>query len=780
MTEVLGFMAQHGARLVDNGWPIIPIWPGSKVPGRYTQERWEAYPTWQRHCDRPTKPFEVDIWRRWPGCAVGIACGNVVGIDIDVTLPEVSIEIERIARRMLGDTPLLRIGRAPKRLLVYRAREAFDSIQFGGRDAAGGNQGVQVLAKGRQFLAYAIHPETQRPYEWPSETPLDVDLSDVPEITADQARAFLDAAVAALPAEVRTPRMPTAPEHVASGRGQRGTREAIESALRAIPNDDLHYDDWIAIGLALKGALGDDGRDLWLDFSARSKKDDDKVTARKWDREFRAPKAGAGTIYWLAGRYGWVPDAGMVLDGDAVTDGPHPAAAFLERINRPLATAGTIPPPAAIRRGRVPVELMHIDGLLAAMVQGITRTAVSPQPFLALGASLACLGALMGRRYRSPTGLRSNLYTVGIADSGGGKDHARKWIKEALFAAGLASYLGGNKIASGQAVLSSLTTHAARLFQLDEFGHFLAGVLSRKAPAHRLEIWSNLTELYTSADGWFHGTEYANQKDRPRSDISQPTCCVHATTVPGPFWRALEGESVIDGSLARWLIFRTDEDYPALVDDPPAMAFDEGLLETLRAVSRGAVDHDYGGNMAMLMTHDASPTVYPVPYGDGVSRFFRDLKAQEREWLLQSRGSGTAAIIARFVENAIKVAMIAAVSADPGRPVIRMQDARWAAQLVEHCITTTLDEADRFMSDNEVEAKHKKVLEVIRVAGRISRSDFVRKTQYLQRREREEIIAALIESSLITQMQVHEAGRKPVTYLIAGAVPEAESSREAQ
>jgi hypothetical protein len=29
------FMAQFGARLVDNGYPVIPIMPGAKVPGHF-------------------------------------------------------------------------------------------------------------------------------------------------------------------------------------------------------------------------------------------------------------------------------------------------------------------------------------------------------------------------------------------------------------------------------------------------------------------------------------------------------------------------------------------------------------------------------------------------------------------------------------------------------------------------------------------------------------------------------------------------------------------------
>ncbi|MFM7306153.1 MAG: hypothetical protein ACKO4X_22825 [Alphaproteobacteria bacterium] len=47
------FMAQFGARLVDNGYPVIPIMPGAKVPGHFRKGAWAAYPDWTRHCDRP-------------------------------------------------------------------------------------------------------------------------------------------------------------------------------------------------------------------------------------------------------------------------------------------------------------------------------------------------------------------------------------------------------------------------------------------------------------------------------------------------------------------------------------------------------------------------------------------------------------------------------------------------------------------------------------------------------------------------------------------------------
>lgn len=47
-------------------------------------------------------------------------------------------------------------------------------------------------------------------------------------------------------------------------------------------------------------------------------------------------------------------------------------------------------------------------------------------------ASLCAIGAAMGRNYRTESNLRSNLYVVGIADGGSGKNHAREIGKELI------------------------------------------------------------------------------------------------------------------------------------------------------------------------------------------------------------------------------------------------------------------------------------------------------------------------------------------------------------
>ena len=284
------FMKQFGGALVANGWPILPIMPGTKKPGRYRGGSWSDYPDWTRHAARATTENELAIWRDWPDAGVGIVCGRVIALDIDLTQPELAGAVEELARERLGDTPLCRIGRPPKRLLVYRAAEPFRGIR---------RAPLEVLGEGQQFVAHAIHPDTGRPYDWPDGPPADHDIDDLPVIDREAAEAFLEEALALVPDDAKPARLCVG--HSAqsgTGASREGTREAIMAALAHVPNADLAYDDWIRVGLALKGALGEDGADLFAAWSAQSGKDDPTFTAKTWDGLRRSASVPARSIAW--------------------------------------------------------------------------------------------------------------------------------------------------------------------------------------------------------------------------------------------------------------------------------------------------------------------------------------------------------------------------------------------------------------------------------------------------------------------------------------------------
>jgi hypothetical protein len=302
------FMAEYGERLVDQGYHVLPLMPSAKKPGMYLAKRWRNLSDWMRYSTRIPTELEMRYWQEWPGTGVGVLCGRVVAVDIDILKAEIAEPLRQQAFVTLGETGVLRIGQAPKQLLVYRAEEPIQPIKA---------HPLEILGYGNQFAAYGIHPATGQLYAYPFEDLVDVHFEDLPLVDEGKLRAFLAKAGAAVPPELRKKKL--APdlsrERFYSADGDlRGTREAIEDAMSYIKNDNLDYDSWIYIGMALKAALDGDGEDLWLAFSQQSPQCDKKVDSRETWRSLKPDRIGAGTIYHLAGLNGWKPPLGMFLN----------------------------------------------------------------------------------------------------------------------------------------------------------------------------------------------------------------------------------------------------------------------------------------------------------------------------------------------------------------------------------------------------------------------------------------------------------------------------------
>lgn len=763
------FMADLGLRLVENGFPILPIMPGAKCPGRFVGGRWVGHTGWQQHCQRPTKPFEVNVWKAWPGCGIGVACGQIVALDIDLMDEGAALEIEAMARAELGDTPALRIGRAPKRLLVYRADRPFKPIK---------RHPVELLATGNQFVAYAIHPDTGLPYAWPHEGLDELHVSRLPVVGEAQAQAFMDAAAKLVPAELKQSRLGpdrSAEYYFAPGGEQRGTVEAVTAALDHLHNDDLPYDDWIRIGLAIKGALGEAGAALWCDWSARSSKDVPATTLKAW-RSFKPDRIGAGSIYYFAGQFGWVPPADMILNGAlAEAVAAAPAQAMLDRLAakiEPTPAAAPEPEPEpGIPAGTPDVAAIvaAAPGALGRMVEWMVATAVSPQPLLSLGAALCAYGTAMGRRYKlDGPDTRSNIYVIALADSGGGKDHPRRCVRRAMMEAGLGAYLGGETLASGSAVMASVAAHPCRLFQIDEFGHFVQAVLDPKSHAwHRREIMTNLTTLWSSASETVIGTEYANQRERPRQDIVQPCVSVYGSTVPQTFWAALQSGNIGDGSIARFLLLPTPQNYPdERLKPEPVEERLAAIVADMKAVAAGADGHA-PGNVAAVMAANVAPEPFAVPLSPEAAALDLELRGEHLAMKRQHEGTPLSAVVARFREQTRRVALVAAVADNPAAPLLEARHLAWAADLVRWSLAILLEQARRHVADSEHEAMAKRLLEIIRKhGGWIDGNTLSNKARSIPRKLRADLLADLVEGGDL-EVKQERTSTKPRTMLRA-------------
>ena len=94
------------------------------------------------------------------------------------------------------------------------------------------------------------------------------------------------------------------------------------------------------------------------------------------------------------------------------------------------------------------------------------------------------------------------------------------------------------------------------------------------------------------------------------------------------------------------------------------------------------------------------------------------------------------------------------------------REARHHGWFVRHFAKRTMEAVERHVADTETEAHLKRVREVIRAAGSegISKSEITRASQWLKARDRDDILATLVEGGDIKPVMRNTAGRSAMVF----------------
>lgn len=402
--------------------------------------------------------------------------------------------------------------------------------------------------------------------------------------------------------------------------------------------------------------------------------------------------------------------------------------------------------------GKLPEHLTSPGGFLGQVIEWNMATAYKPQPELALAAALALLATITGRKICDETGTRTNVYCMGVCESGGGKEHARKVNKAILQAAGLSEMIGPEGIGSHAGILAALNHQPVKLFQVDEFGRLLATLSNPGKAPHLYNVISVLLKLYTSADSLYIGDAVADAKRVAK--IDQPHAVLYCTTVPGNFLSSLQKESLSDGFVGRLLVFDANNNDPDSQERPR----EEVPPEIVQAAAWWG-RYQPGGNLAgvnpqprMLVTSPAAKALY------------RELELVAKAEAKSGREAST--IWTRAVEKARKLAILHQVSADHEATVVSEESAAWGCWLSHHLTARMEFLATDWVAENQYEATLKRLHRTIRAAGDsgIALSELWRKTQFIGGRQRDEILRHLESSGLIHGVKESSGGRPRMVY----------------
>lgn len=288
MDTTQGFLERYGEKLIDNGYNIVPIEPGKKAPG---------FDGWQKtRANQSQLRKWMDDGREHHG--VGILTAHTPAVDIDVLDGELAKMLEDWCHENLGRAPV-RVGKEPKRLLMYRTDEPFRKItsktylnEWDERCR------IEILGDGQQFVAYHIHPELGAPYRWiTEETPANTASHDLPVIDEDK----LGELVSLFESEAekrgwtqvkgsrlnrytgQTGEIDRNDPFAADSQPVSLTPAELQQRLMMVPGAD-DYDVWLQVGMALFHQFdGEDlGREMWHEWSESADNYDADALDRKW------------------------------------------------------------------------------------------------------------------------------------------------------------------------------------------------------------------------------------------------------------------------------------------------------------------------------------------------------------------------------------------------------------------------------------------------------------------------------------------------------------------
>lgn len=445
----------------------------------------------------------------------------------------------------------------------------------------------------------------------------------------------------------------------------------------------------------------------------------------------------------------WVGDKDMgMVNIESVTEGNSIADTLLRQIAP--AAKETLPSDEVISDpGPFPSHVLQVPGIIDSWTTWINDTSYRRQPILALAAVITACGALIGRRLKTESGGRANIYALGLCETGGGKDRARTGVKEVMLAAGADLLLGPEDFASEAGLTNSLVVNPCQLYQVDEIGKLLMAISNPAAAPHLAGIISALLKLYSSAGSLFKGKSYADTTKNPV--IQQPHVCLYGTAVPDATWAALGASSVDDGLLARLWAFVADDHRPPrqrAAQIPPPLA----LIETIRTWHLAAPQ-----GLASIV-----PTPAVVPYTPEARDILEAFEAQGDAEELRLRGNPLGKLWTRASQKADQLVLVFAWSAQGhGHLVIDAAAATWATSLANYLTRSMLWHVHRHVARNHVEAELKAVLRLIEQRGEvgITQNHLTRCTQWLSQKQRKDIIASLTEGGQIVTNVIETGGR---------------------
>lgn len=717
-------------------------------PGQRKSHKSAAFSRSRRRWGATNDPDEIaQDWQRWPEASLGIECGpdsDLLVIDIDGPSHGVDgfSEWAKLIREHGGIPETVEVETpSGGRHIYFRWPKGCNIANSASRIAPG----IDVRGEGGMVIA----PPSVKPgvgaYRWRASP--EVGIAECPEWLV---RLCMRPVVAAAP----SPMPIAAPAEAWAQRALEAETAAVLAAPEGTRNDRLNTAAFNLGQIVAGGGLGQGAVQAHLERAATGAGLRGPEIAATIASGLRAgaasPRRPRETerpqLVSAAGRPVYAESAPAVRQAD---------------YDRPTLDMLAGAPP-----GAMPDVTAHAGGVLAETFAYVAEGMRRDWPEAAFVIALQVVGIVIGRNYETWTRLRSNLYTVALAESGFSKSSAVEPAKELLIQAGLQELIGAERIKSDSGLVQSIYASAdkKKLFFLDEYGHMLQQCTARGAGGHVRQIIVEFTNLYSKANAYYAGAAYADGSRTWQMDC--PHVNVLGMATPGQFWAAFGSGAIEDGTLARYSIVKPIGRPMRREPDPARLeAMRDALAPKLRALAERKVA---SGNLGEVVPVRVKAAPDAVTAWRAVGDTAEDIAIDAGEKMPDKDIGG---ILARVAETAAKLALILAVARNPDLPIIAEADIAAGRRLAWWFAHVAIEGAMTHIADSVHQANSQKVLAFIRAGegGRRTRSDVTRKFRNLTPRELDDAVKSLTDSDMIAldMVPAGSSGGRPIAVYTA-------------
>lgn len=371
-------------------------------------------------------------------------------------------------------------------------------------------------------------------------------------------------------------------------------------------------------------------------------------------------------------------------------------------------------------------KLLDVGGYIGEVMDYTYNNAPSPNKMMSFVGAIALVSYLIGRRYKGINNARSNLFILGLAESGEGKDFPRQTNANILYEAGLSSGVG-SKFSSAEGLEDAMAENPCKLYQTDEISGLIKSIKSEKESR-----FSNLSDqimiFYSSSSSNVpirsRANSFPKNTEQKTKVIIQPSLTIFGTAIPKIYYENLSNNMLTGGFFGRSLVFESfgRERPRSLRHKTKEMSL--FLPEIAKYFKFGP-----SMNPALILNEKCDPM--QVDYDDSCLDIIDSFN--DEVWKIQKENDrakdvGSQTVWARATENVQKLALIRACSDNYLKPKITQDNILWSIELVKGVINNMIYSLQNIVGDDPVLINCYKIIDKLKATkgGCMRRNDLKR------------------------------------------------------